>query len=160
MKKIIINHSIEASVVSTGFHLENFPWGGSSLGSSCYVCTNVWCRALMCGVVISMWCHDIVSMPWVSLCLWFNFSIWWLLWGETGFFGGEGSPLPPPPPVDETLVNPPAYVAMDEEQNKTNTGTIKTRDITAAMAEQELRQTQLERWGKREWWRWDDEKEA
>ena len=49
---------------------------------------------------------------------------------------------------------------MDEEQNKTITGAIKTRDITAAMAEQELRETQLEGWGKREWWRWDDEEEA
>jgi len=31
---------------------------------------------------------------------------------------------------------------------------------SAAMAEQELRETQLERWGKRERWRWDDEEEA
>ena len=23
--------------ITAGFHLENFPWGGSSLGSSCYV---------------------------------------------------------------------------------------------------------------------------
>ena len=52
------------------------------------------------------------------------------------------------------------YVAVDEEQNKPITETIKTRDITAAMAEQELRETQLERWGKRERWRWDDEEEA
>jgi len=37
------------------------------------------------------------------------------------------------------LCQPPAYVAVDEEQNKPITGTIKTRDITAAMVEQERR---------------------
>ena len=58
------------------------------------------------------------------------------------------------------MSTPSAYVAVDEEQNKLITGAIKTRDITAAMAEQELRETQLERWQKREWWRWDDEEKA
>jgi len=52
------------------------------------------------GAVISMWCCDIVSITWVSLCLWFNFSSDFF-GGEAGFFGGEASSLPPP--VDETL---------------------------------------------------------
>ena len=124
MKKIIINHSVEASVVSAGFHLENFPWGGSSLGSSCYVCTNV-VPSLACAAMTSLACRE-------SACAYDLILVVISL-------GGKLPPCPPSPPpqyVDETLVNPSAYVAMDEEQNKPIIGTIKTRDITAAMAEQ------------------------
>jgi len=48
----------------SGFHLENFPWGGSSLGSNCYV-SYTWSIAsfsmvpsLACGAVTSLACHE------------------------------------------------------------------------------------------------------
>ena len=84
MKKIIINHSIEASVVSTGLYPENFPWGGSSLGSSCYVCTNV-VSSLACGAMTSLACHE-------SACAYDLILVY------SDFFGGEASSLPSPPP--------------------------------------------------------------
>ena len=118
------------------------------MGSSCYVCTNV-VPSLACAAMTSLACRE-------SACAYDLILVVISL-------GGKLPPCPPSPPpqyVDETLVNPSAYVAMDEEQNKPIIGTIKTRDITAAMAEQELRETQLERWGKRERWKWDDEEEA
>jgi len=70
-------------VTLSGFHLENFPWGGSSLGSSCYVCTNV-VPSLACGAVTSLACHESA----------FHFSSDFF-GGEAGFFGGEASSLPP-----------------------------------------------------------------
>jgi len=50
--------------IKSEFHLENFPWGGSSLDSSCYV-SYTWCIAsfsvvpsLACGAVTSLACHE------------------------------------------------------------------------------------------------------
>jgi len=84
---------IERTVEShqTGFDLENFPWGGSSLGSSCYV-SYMWSIAsflvvlsLACGAVTLLACHE-------SAC---HFSSDFF-GGKAGFFRGEASSLPPP----------------------------------------------------------------
>ena len=80
-----------------GFHLENFPWGGSSLGSSCYV-SYMWSIAsflvvpsLACGAVTSLACHEsAVAYDLILVVI--------SLGGEAGFFGGEASSLHPPPP--------------------------------------------------------------
>ena len=86
----------------TGFHLENFPWGGSSLGSSCYV-SYTWSIAsfsvvssLACGAVTSLACHE-------SACAYDLILVVISLGGKLASLGGKLPPCPPPP-VDETLV--------------------------------------------------------
>ena len=81
----------------SGFHLENFPWGGSSLGSSCYVCTNV-VPSLACGAVTSLACHE-------SACAYDLILVVISLGGKLASLGGSFRPAPPPP-VDETLLVP------------------------------------------------------
>ena len=62
----------------SGFHPENFLWGGSSLGSSYYVCTNV-VPSLVCGAVTSF----------ESACAYDLILVVISFGGEAGFFGGD-----------------------------------------------------------------------
>jgi len=61
--------------------------------------------------------------------------------------------------IEASVVSTPQRMLLWMRSRTNRLQGISRLGTSAAMAEQELRETQLERWGKRERWRWDDEEE-
>jgi len=79
----IVNNTCTLS----GFHLENFPWGGSSLGSSCYVSYVVY-SLFLGGAMTSLACHESA----------FAYDLVLVVISLGGKLASLGGKLPPCPP--------------------------------------------------------------